>query len=160
MLEINLEDFCFEEKYLIHEAERAMKNAYNPYSNFFVGAALLTKDGKKIFSASNVENAAYGSTICAERAALVKANSEGSRLFQKLALIGKGKDFECEDVITPCGACRQMLYEFSSLNDKPLEVIMCNTRKDKIVVATIDELLPMAFGPKELGFDMEKLRNP
>jgi len=158
MYEIKLKDLFPKDQYLISEAERAMKTAYNPYSNFFVGAAIRTMYGA-IFSASNVENAAYGSTICAERSALVKANSLRQRLFEKLALIGKGKDFESENIISPCGSCRQMLYEFSSLNDKPLEIIMCNTRKDKIMVATIDELLPIAFGPRQLGFDIQKLRN-
>ncbi|MBU2589204.1 MAG: cytidine deaminase [Nanoarchaeota archaeon] len=159
MHEIKLRDLLSKDKQLIEEAERVMSYAYNPYSNFFVGAALRTNDGQ-VFSSANVENSAYGSTICAERGAIMHANAHGQRLYEKLALIGKGKDFESEDVITPCGSCRQMLYEFSSLNDKPLEIIMCNTRKDKIKIATIDELLSMAFGPKELGFDLEKLRNP
>ena len=159
MPEVKFESLYPIEKYLIGEAERVMKYAYNPYSHFYVGAALLTIYGK-IFSAANIENAAYGSTLCAERLALGKANSEGYRVFEKLALIGKGKDFESEGEISPCGACRQMLYEFASFKDKPLEIIMCNTRKDKIVIKTIDELLPMAFGPKELGFDIKKLRNP
>lgn len=159
MQEIKLRDLLYKEKQLIEEAERIMEFAYNPYSNFFVGAALLTNDGK-VFSSPNVENAAYGSTICAERGALMHANAHGYRLYEAMALVCRHRDFDSEEIGSPCGSCRQMLSEFSSLNDKPLKLIMCNTKLDKIVVATIDELLTVPFGPKELGLDIEKLRNP
>lgn len=84
------------------------ERSYCPYSKFPVGAALLCADGQ-VFTGCNVENAAYGSTICAERTALVKAVSEGRRSgFTRLAVAGRGEEF-----CWPCGACRQMLYEFA-----------------------------------------------
>lgn len=145
------------EKNLLDAAEKAMAFAYNPYSGFYVGSAFLSEKGQ-IFIGSNVENAAYGSTICAERATILNANSSGVRLFLKIALIGRGENFETREVVTPCGSCRQMIYEVAQISKKDLEVIMANTRKDKIVVATINELLPLGFGPRELGIDIEKYR--
>ncbi len=140
---------------LLNEAAKAMDTAYNPYSNFYVGAAILSQDGI-IITGSNVENAAYGSTICAERAAILRANAKGIRIFEKIAIIGKGKDFDTTEVTAPCGSCRQMLFESAQISEKNLEVIMATTKMDKIIVATIEELLPLAFGPKDLGIDIKK----
>ena len=92
---------------LVALAFSMLEHSYVPYSGFPVGAALLCEDGS-VFTGCNVENAAYGSTICAERTALVKAVSEGHRDdFVALAVVGKGEDY-----CWPCGSCRQMLYEF------------------------------------------------
>jgi len=140
---------------MLDEATKVMETAYNPYSNFYVGAALLSQDDQ-IITGSNVENAAYGSTICAERAAILRANAMGIRTFDKVALIGRGKDFDTTEVTSPCGSCRQMLYESAQISEKDLEVIMSTTKKDKIIMATIEELLPLAFGPKDLGIDVKK----
>ncbi|MFH1065869.1 MAG: cytidine deaminase [Nanoarchaeota archaeon] len=142
---------------LLKHAEDAMQTAYNPYSNFFVGAALLSPSGTSV-TGSNVENSAYGSTICAERSAIVRANAMEMRCFSAIAIIGKGKDFDTEQITTPCGACRQMLYELFQVSGEKLDVIMSTTRKDKIIVATIEDLLPLAFGPRDLGIDVEKYR--
>lgn len=135
---------------LLEAAEAVMKNSYNPYSKFFVGAALEAEDGT-IISGTNFENAAYGSTICAERAAILRANAMGYRKFKAIAIIGKGLSFDSKEVIAPCGACRQVIYEVSDLASQPIEVIMSNTSKDKIIIASINQLLPLAFGPKDLG---------
>lgn len=140
---------------MLNEASKAMETAYNPYSHFYVGAALLSKDGQ-IITGSNVENAAYGSTICAERAALVRANAMGLRVFEKVAVIGRGGGFDTTEVTGPCGSCRQMLYEAAQVSERNLEIIMSTTRKDKIIIATIEELLPLAFGPKDLGIEVKK----
>ena len=140
---------------LLDEAARVMETAYNPYSHFFVGASLLSQNGQ-IITGSNVENAAFGSTICAERGAILSANAMGIRRFYKVAVIGRGDDFETEEVVSPCGSCRQMLYESAQISEIDLEVIMANTRKDKIVIATIGELLPLAFGPVSMGVDITK----
>ena len=91
---------------LLELALDARKNAYVPYSGYAVGAALLTEDGK-VFAGCNIENAAYGNTLCAERTALVKAVSEGYRKFTKIAIASSGS------APYPCGACRQSLYEFA-----------------------------------------------
>lgn len=143
------------EKKLLDEAEKAMENSYSPYSNFFVGAAILTKDNKMI-TGTNVENAAYGNCICAERGAILRANAMGHRTYKAIAIIAKGKDFDTKQVTAPCGSCRQMLYESSQVSELDLKVIMSTTKKDKIIIASINELLPLAFGPKELEIDIKK----
>ena len=145
------------QRLLLDEAEGVMKTAYNPYSNFYVGAALLSQD-KRIITGSNMGNAAYGSTICAERAALLRANAMGIKMFDQIAIIARGENFETKKVIAPCGSCRQMLYEASQVSDSNLIVIMSNTKKDKIIISNINELLPLAFGPKDLGINVEKFR--
>jgi len=135
---------------LVDSASYVMSRAYNPYSKFHVGAALLADDGE-IITGTNFENAAYGSTICAERAAILRANSEGKRNFKAIAIIGKGRDFDSESPIAPCGACRQVISEVAQLTDNgDMEVIMSNTKKTQIIIARISDLLPLAFGPKDL----------
>ena len=140
---------------LLQEARKVMETAYNPYSHFYVGSALLSREGK-IITGSNVENAAYGSVICAERSALVRANAMGTRIFEKVAVIGRGEGFDTSEVTGPCGSCRQMLYEAAQISEFNLEIIMSTTKMDKIVIATIEELLPLAFGPKDLGIDIKR----
>ena len=105
---------------LLRMAHDAMKNAYVPYSNFPVGAALLCEDGS-VYTGCNVEGASYGNAICAERTALCKAVSEGKRRFDTLAVTANTEDF-----CTPCGICRQMLYEFS-----PDLRVLCGSRRRK-----------------------------
>ncbi len=122
-------------------AYEMLKRSYVPYSKFPVGAALLCADGT-VFTGCNIENAAYGSTICAERTALVKAVSEGHRDdFVRIAVVG-----ESEDYCWPCGACRQMLYEFAP----ELELLV--GKKDRTFTKLkLSDLLPHGFGPKSLG---------
>ena len=108
--------------------------AYVPYSHFPVGAALECRDGT-VFTGCNVENAAYGSTICAERTAIVKAVSEGHRDFVRIAIAGKSKDF-----CVPCGSCRQVMMEFSP----EMEVICLNGAGESKTFA-LHELLPYGF---------------
>lgn len=124
---------------LLELALDARKNAYVPYSGYAVGAALLAED-ERVFTGCNVENAAYGNTLCAERTALVKAVSEGCRKFTRLAVVGNSTDY-----CWPCGACRQMLYEFAP----DLEVLVA--RKDhQFVKFPLRALLPHGFGPESL----------
>ena len=126
---------------LIRLAFAMLERAYVPYSHFPVGAALLCKDGS-VFTGCNVENAAYGSTLCAERAALVKAVSEGHRDdWAALAVVGEGKDY-----CWPCGACRQMLYEFC-----PELTVLVGRGDGKYVTCSLRELLPHGFGPSALS---------
>lgn len=133
-----------ENQKLLDAAEEAMQTAYNPYSQFAVGAALLTQE-QQIITGSNVENAAYGSSICAERAAILRANAMGYKKFKKIAIIGKYRHEETDQITTPCGSCRQVISEFGLLAEEKIEIIMSNAKKDKIVMAFIDELLPLAF---------------
>ncbi len=116
----------------------AMKMAYNPYSKFGVGAALLTEEGL-VFSGCNVENAAYGHSICAERTALLKAVSEGHQKFAAIVIVcSSGKP------VAPCGACRQTLNEFAP----DLPVVMAGSQKK--ITQSLRELLPRSFGPEDL----------
>ena len=128
------------DKELIDRAFDMLQYSYVPYSKFPVGAALLLKDGS-VYTGCNVENSAYGSTICAERTALVKAVSEGHRDdFVKLAVVGNSTDY-----CWPCGACRQMLYEFCP----DLEVLVAKGSRE-FVKLPLRELLPYGFGPASL----------
>ncbi|MFH1249316.1 MAG: cytidine deaminase [archaeon] len=155
MRNIKFEELNKNQKELLQEASKVMETAYNPYSNFYVGAAIRAQDGT-VISASNTENAAYGSTICAERNALGKANSMNKRMYDSIAIIARRKDFDTKEVTAPCGACRQMIFESSQISEKNIELILSTTKKDKIIVTSIDELLPLAFGPKDLGIDITK----
>ena len=119
---------------LCQKAIKMMDMAYVPYSHFPVGAALECSDGT-VFTGCNVENAAYGSTICAERTAIVKAVSEGHRDFVRIAIAGKSKDF-----CVPCGSCRQVMMEFSP----EMEVICLNGAGESKTFA-LRELLPYGF---------------
>lgn len=124
---------------LVDLAFTMLDRSYAPYSHFPVGAALEGADGS-VYTGCNVENAAYGSCICAERTALVKAVSEGCRTFRRLAVVGNSTDF-----CWPCGACRQMLYEFAP----DLEILAAN-RDHRFVKYTLRQLLPQGFGPATL----------
>jgi cytidine deaminase len=119
---------------LIKKARRARERAYAPYSKFKVGAALLTKSGK-VYVGANVENAAYGLTVCAERVAIFKAVTNGERSFLKIAVVA-----EKDEPVAPCGACRQVLSEFAS----DLKII-CANLDGKTQKYTLRELFPEAF---------------
>ena len=130
---------------LIQAARAAARNAYCPYSGFAVGAALRTADGRIVIGA-NVENAAYGSTLCAERSALASAYSQGCRVFRTLAVVaGKGGV-----PAAPCGACRQMLFEASESAGKDIRILLAAPRARRAHVTSIRELLPRGFGPLNL----------
>ena len=116
------------------------ERAYAPYSHFSVGAALECADGT-VFTGCNVENAAYGPTICAERTAVVKAVSEGHRDFVRIVVAGGGTDF-----CVPCGVCRQVLQEFAP----EMEVICLNSAGEELSLPLRD-LLPHSFGKDHLN---------
>lgn len=128
------------ERELVNIAFEMLEYSYIPYSKFPVGAAIYCSDGT-VFTGCNVENAAYGSTICAERTALVKAVSEGHRDdLECIAVVGNSSDY-----CWPCGACRQMLYEFNP----DMTVLVAREDRD-FVKCKLHELLPCGFGPKSL----------
>ena len=125
---------------LVDLAFTMLERSYVPYSHFPVGAALLCADGT-VFTGCNVENAAFGSTICAERTAILKAVSEGCREgWAAIAIAGRGEDF-----CWPCGACRQMLYEFA-----PGLRVLAARGDGEFQAVPLSELLPYGFGPKSL----------
>ena len=119
---------------LLRIAKEASLNAYVPYSGFPVGAALECEDGT-VYTGCNVENAAYGDTICAERTAVVKAVSEGHRSFSRIAIYGEGKSY-----CMPCGSCRQVLAEFS-----PEMEVLCAKAGGSYVSYPLTRLMPYTF---------------
>jgi len=123
---------------LIGIAKDVMKNAYVPYSNFKVGAALLTKSGK-IYTGVNIENSSFGLTNCAERTAMFKAISEGEREFETLVVVA-----DTEEPVSPCGACRQVMSEFGDF-----EVVLTNLKGD-IIQTSVNQLLPYSFDKDDL----------
>ncbi|MBE5881234.1 MAG: cytidine deaminase [Lachnospiraceae bacterium] len=130
---------------LIEEAQRAREFSYSPYSNYMVGAALLTKDGE-IYTGCNVENAAYSPTNCAERTAIFKAVSEGKKVFSAIAIVG-GKRGGSGDYAAPCGVCRQVMMEFC--NPETMQIIVAkNVSEYKLF--TLEQLLPEGFGAENL----------
>lgn len=131
---------------LVKKAMEARESSYSPYSNFKVGAALLTKSGK-IYCGCNIENAAYSPGNCAERTAFFKAVSEGELDFEAIAIVGGGAEDEL-DYCAPCGVCRQVMMEFCEYEQ--FEIILGKT-ENEYQSFTLKELLPMGFGPKNLG---------
>lgn len=123
---------------LINLAREALENSYSIYSEFKVGAALLSSDGK-VYLGCNIENASYSATVCAERTAFFKAISEGKRDFSAIAIVG-GKNGDYSSPCTPCGACLQVMSEFC--NDD-FKIILQNG--EKISELTLKELLPNSF---------------
>jgi cytidine deaminase len=127
---------------LLEAARRARQHSYAPYSSFRVGAALLA-EGDEVILGCNIENAAFGPTICAERVALFSARARGVVKIKAIAVVGSPGT-----TCAPCGTCRQVIWELA-----PAARIVMEGEVQEIIVRTIGELLPMAFGP-------EILKNP
>lgn len=127
-----------QKKTLIDAAIKARKSSYSPYSSYRVGAALLTESGE-IYTGTNIENAAYPMSICAERVAAFKAISTEDRDFKAIAVVTRDGGF-------PCGACRQVLSEFGL----GAEVIIADNQGIILEESTVSDLLPGAFGPSNL----------
>lgn len=130
---------------LLEIAAGMMKQSYAPYSHFHVGAALLTKSGK-VYTGCNIENAAYPATVCAERTAIFKAVSEGETQFESIAIVG-GINGEVKDYCAPCGVCRQVMREFCEAEFR----IVLTDSTGLIKECTLDELLPLSFGPENVA---------
>jgi cytidine deaminase len=124
---------------LIRAAKQAKQKAYVPFSNFRVGAAIRTKQGR-VYTGCNIENSSYGLTICAERTAIFKAISEGEKEFTAIAVASDDPDF-----CPPCGACRQVLMDLAP----SIDFVMIN-KKGQEKVVTLRELFPYPFGPDHL----------
>lgn len=144
-----------EHRKILKKAERVMKKApYDPYSGYAVGACVLARNGKvekKMFEGANVENRVFGISICAERAAITYANTKGyGDQIVAIAVItrNKGSPTEMIEESAPCGECREMIMEAARRSGVDIKVIMSTTKKDKIGIAQISELLPLAFEAK------------
>ena len=125
---------------LIGMASDVMANSYSPYSRFKVGAAIECSDGS-VFTGCNIENAAFGSTMCAEAAAVASAVSAGKREFKRIAITSEGSAY-----CFPCGSCRQLLSEFS----QDIEVL-CARADGRYVSYSLPSLLPMVFGKEQIA---------
>jgi cytidine deaminase len=143
-------------------AIEALQLSYNPYSGFAVGACLVMEDGAQITGA-NVENAAYGPTICAERSAVVRANAMGKRVFRGIAVTGRMSSAADEDwhaLTAPCGVCRQVLFEMTDLVGPEHDpwVVLGSPSRQALDVTSIRALLPRPFGPSDLGVPLGQFR--
>ena len=130
---------------LVALAKEARERAYVPYSGFSVGAALLCKDGK-IYQGCNIENAAFGPTVCAERTAFFKAVYDGEREFEAIAVVGGRAGEEITGLFPPCGVCRQVMREFCGLDFR----LYLGREDGRWEERTLGELLPMSFSPADL----------
>ena len=130
---------------LVRLAKEARGHACVPYSGFSVGAALLCRDGK-IYQGCNIENAAFGPTICAERTAFFKAVYDGEREFEAIAVVGGRAGEEITGLFPPCGVCRQVMREFCDLDFK----LYLGREDNRWEERTLGELLPMSFSPADM----------
>lgn len=130
---------------LIKKAMEMLKYSYSPYSNFRVGAALMTKK-QTVYTGCNIENVAFGPSNCAERTAFFKAVSEGERDFEAIAIVG-GKEGMITDYCPPCGVCRQVMAEFC---DPDAFFVILAKSEDDYWIYSLRELFPMGFTPEKL----------
>jgi cytidine deaminase len=143
---------------LCKRAADIARTAYAPYSKFSVGAAVRTK--RHVYVGSNLENASYGLGICAEVSAITAANSAGDLDIEAIAIVGYPSDEPTagSDIVTPCGRCRQIIFEASQVSDVDIRVISCSGDLSKCRVYAISQLLPEAFGPANLHMDLRLYR--
>ncbi len=146
---VNFSKLSKKDQELIDAAEEVLKNAYDPYSQFYVGSAILTTSGL-VFKGVNINTCAYTS-ICAERAAISNAITNGEYIFEKIAVIARSDHSKIKINSGPCGICRQMLWEFAELRNSDIGILVSDSDKEKVLVTTIKEMHPLGFGPR-LGY--------
>jgi cytidine deaminase len=142
----NWKDLADEEKQLVEKAISASENAYAPYSKFNVGAAALLANGE-IVTGSNQENIAYPSGLCAERVTLFYAGANfPTESVESICIVAKGDLLPKDQILSPCGACRQVMMESESRQGQKIKVILVNQNEEVIVFDSVLDLLPLAFG--------------
>jgi len=155
IVHITKNDLTANQLELVLAARTVMANSYNVYSHFYVGAAVRSQSGR-IYAGTNMENASYGMTICAEPAALMAAFSAGEPKIIEMAIIGAPQpDGVGGKVATPCGRCRQLIHETSEIAGLDIPILCSNGDLSDILLAPISDLLPYPFGPKDLGYESE-----
>jgi len=143
-------DLSSDEGKLLKEARNALENAYAPYSNFYVGAALIDEDGNT-FIGSNMENASYPLCICAEGALLTAYNSSGSKApITHVAITARSSSHDLSHPVAPCGACRQMLSEFEVKQGKQIKLILHGSSGPVCVLDSVKDILPLGFSGSDL----------
>jgi len=141
----HLSELSSEEQQLVSNAKSAFKTAYAPYSGFLVGASVLLENGE-VINGSNQENVAYPSGLCAERVALFYAGAKYPNVkINTIAVSVLSKNFEVTDVISPCGACRQVMAEYEDKQDKPIKVILHSPTDEVLIANRVEDLLPFMF---------------
>ena len=130
---------------LVNLAIEAREHAYVPYSNFAVGAALLTKEGK-VYQGCNIENSSYGATNCEERTAFFTAVYQGERNFEAIAIVGGKAGEPVHELCAPCGICRQVMREFCKDDFK----IFLSKGDGTVLETTLTQLLPLSFSKEDL----------
>lgn len=142
----NWESLQTVDKSVVNKAFEAMEKAYAPYSKFKVGAALLLEDGQ-IIQGNNQENIAYPSGLCAERVALFHAGAQFPGLAVDLiCIVAKGDLMPISQLLSPCGACRQVMLESENRQNKPIRIILVNQDNRTMCIDSVQNLLPFGFG--------------
>ena len=141
----HLSELSAKEQQLVSNAKSAFKTAYAPYSGFLVGASVLLENGE-VINGSNQENVAYPSGLCAERVALFYAGAKYPNIkVNTIAVSVLSKNFEVTDVISPCGACRQVMAEYEDKQDNPIKVILHSPTDEVLIANRVEDLLPFMF---------------
>ena len=141
----HLSELSEQEQQLVANAKSSLKTAYAPYSGFLVGASVLLENGE-IINGSNQENVAYPSGLCAERVALFYAGAKHPDVKVKtIAVSVLSKNFEVTDVISPCGACRQVMAEYEEKQEEAIKVILHSPNDDVLIANRVEDLLPFMF---------------
>ena len=141
----HLSELSAEEQQLVSNAKSAFKTAYAPYSGFLVGASVLLENGE-VINGSNQENVAYPSGLCAERVALFYAGAKYPNIkINTIAVSVLSKNFEVTDVISPCGACRQVMAEYEDKQEQAIKVILHSPTDEVLIANTVEDLLPFMF---------------
>jgi len=145
-----LEELSQNEQDLIANTQHAFSNAYAPYSGFLVGASVLLENGE-IINGSNQENAAYPSGLCAERVALFYAGAKYPEVAIKtIAISAKSKTFEIDDVVSPCGACRQVMAEYQQKQGQDIRLLLHSPNDEVLIANSVTDLLPFMFNSEKL----------
>ncbi len=138
------------EKALVSISRDMTKKAYAPYSEFYVGAAVLLENGE-IVTGSNQENGAYPSGLCAERVAVFAASAQHPGVVMKMiAISGRSQNLAIEGPVSPCGACRQVMLEYELLQSKPIKLLLSMESGKILVIEKVHDLLPLAFSGQDL----------
>jgi cytidine deaminase len=141
----NISELNDHEQELVMLSRKMTDKAYAPYSEFFVGAAVLLENGE-IITGSNQENGAYPSGLCAERVAVFAASAMFPGVPMKvIAVSAKTARLEMEEPVSPCGACRQVLLEYEMLQKKPIRVLLSKEDGKIIILEKVNDLLPLSF---------------
>jgi cytidine deaminase len=141
----HLSELSAQEQQLVANAKAAFKTAYAPYSGFLVGASVLLENGE-VINGSNQENVAYPSGLCAERVALFYAGAKFPDVkINTVAISVLSKNFEVNDVISPCGACRQVMAEYEDKQHRPIKVILHSPTDEVLIANKVEDLLPFMF---------------